>query len=417
MRSGLEAAIVLLICALLPLPAMASGTGYSQDFLPAAPAGFTAIEGSDFDVYYGAASEADVGTVEAAAGEACAAARAFFQGVPFHPGIIVASTQSEYDEILDAEGLPEYGMSSGWGYGSRSAIVIKRPGLVPDFSTAMAHEMAHVAARSYLGGHRYDLPEWFSEGLAIYVSGDGPGARMAMVEAACGNGTLLSIAGLERVHLASATDGVTADEVSLAYVQAGLLVQYIADGYGNGSLLAILDRFGQAGDLDAAFSAVLGATPDAINARWQDDLKAELDARDGRVLEQSVYGYVVDHHGSPMANVTVSFTALRNDSIVLGTVYTATSGDGGEYSANVTYGLLRVASDKPDYAGFNGTVELVRGQSQLLNVTLDGTALEERRARESAERERENMVYLGLAVLTALAVVSLLAVFLRSRRR
>jgi hypothetical protein len=238
-----------------------------------------------------------------------------------------------------------------------------------------------------------------------------------MIEDKCRAGTLMSIEELDRVHRLSATGEVTADEVSTAYTQAGMLVEYIEDKYGDGTLLTILDHFGPVGDLDAVFVGAIGDIPEGINRQWQKELKAELDRRDGKILEQTVYGYVVDHHGAPMSNETVSFTALRNDSPVQGTVYEAVTNDTGQYSVKVTYGNLRVASEKPEYEGFDETITLARRQSLFLNVTLNGSALEERMAREKAEQDRRNMIYLGLGALSIAAIGTVIAVFVRSRKK
>jgi hypothetical protein len=416
MRSKVIATLAVL-CMLLQFPAMAYGIDYSDGFIPQCPEGFTTVHGQDFDVCYGPGSTGSVGVVEDGASRAYAAVSAFFHNVPFHPKIIVASSHEEYETILNAGNLPNYSMSSGWGDGDKSAVVIKRPELVPDFQTAMTHEMAHIATRSYIRGYKYALPEWFSEGLAVYVSGDLPAAKRSMIEDKCRNGKLMSIEELDRVHRLSSTGEVTADEVSTAYAQAGMLVEYIEDKYGDGTLLAILDHFGPVGDLDAIFVATVGDIPEGINRQWQRELKADLDRRDGKILEQTVYGYVVDHHGSPMPNETVSFTALRNDSPVQGTVYKAMTNDTGQYSVKVTYGALKVICDKPEYEGFDETITLARSQSLFLNVTLNGTALEERMAREKAEKDQRNMIYLGLGTIIVVAAAVVLSVYVRSRKR
>jgi hypothetical protein len=357
---------------LIPWPAY--GIDYSPGFIPQCPEDFITVHGQDFDVCYGPASAGSAGIVGDDASRAYADASTFFHNVPFHPNVIVASSQEEYETILNAGDLPDYSMSSGWGDGDKSAIVIKRPELVPDFQTAMAHEMAHIATRSYIRGYKYALPEWFSEGLAVYVSGDLPAAKRGMIADKCLSGKLMSIEELDRVHRLSSTDEVTADGVSTAYAQAGMLAEYIEDKYGDGTLLAMLDHFGPVGDLDAIFVATVGDIPEGVNRQWQRELKAELDRRDGKILEQTVYGYVVDHRGNPMPNETVSFTALRNDSPVQGTVYKAVTNETGQYSVNVTYGALKVICDKPEYEGFDETITLARGQSLFQNVTLNGSA-------------------------------------------
>lgn len=408
---------LIILCMILPSPAMANYGGYADGFIPQCPEGFNTIHGQDFDVCYGPASQGDIDVVEDGASRAYADVAVFFHNVPFHPDIIVASTHEEYEDILNFGDLPEYSVSSGWGDGDKSAIVIKSPHMVPDLETALAHEMAHIAARSYIRGYKYALPEWFSEGLAVYVSGDLPAAKRSMIEDKCRDGRLMSIEELDRVHRLSSTDEVTADEVGTAYTQSGMLVEYVADKYGDGSLLAMLDRFGPAGDLDEVFKAIIGKTPEQLNREWQSGLKAELDRRDGKILEQTVYGYVVDHHGSPMPNETVSFTALRNDSPVQGTVYKATTNGTGQYAIKVTYGALKVISQKQEYEGFDETITLARNQLMLLNVTLNGSVLEATMAKAKAEEERRNMIYIGLGALTLVAIAALLAVFVRSRKK
>ncbi|MDI6897231.1 peptidase MA family metallohydrolase [Methanocella conradii] len=416
MSASLRMAIVLtMLCMLLPLHAVAGGIGYSEGFIPQSPDGFSTISGQDFDISYGPESSMYVGEVADAASRAYAHVSKFFNGVPFRPTIIVVSSHEEYEKILDADSLPEYSVSSGWGDGGRSAIVIKEPDLFPNFETALEHEMTHVATRSYIKGYKYALPEWFSEGLAVYVSGDLPAAKIGVIEDKCRNGDLMSIEELERVHRLSATGDVSSEEVGQAYTQSGLLLKYIADRHGNESLLMILERFGPAADLDRAFLAVLGETPDQVNDEWQRGLKAELDRRDGKILEQAVYGYVVDHHGRPMPNETVSFIALRSDSPVQGTAYKAVTNDTGQYEVKVTYGPIRVISEKPGYEGFNETITLVRSQSLFMNITLNGSALEAEMARQKAEEGRRAMMYIGLASLSLATIVAAIAVLMHRK--
>ena len=391
----------------LPFQAMADDLSYAPGFIPVSPDGFITIPGPDFNVSYSSDSQDYTDAVEDNASVAYDIVDNFFGNVPFHPDIIIASNQDEFDSVLNSEGLPDYIMSSGWGDGDDSAIVIKQPDLVPDFQIAMEHEMTLIATRSYIQGYKYALPEWFSEGLAVYVSGDLPADKRSMIDDLCSQGDLMSIQKLEWVHKMVATDQVTTDEVSEAFTQSGLLVEYIADKYGNGSILDILDSFGPTGDLDEAFLTVTGETPDQINADWQNGLQEELDIKDGKVLDQTVYGYIIDQHGTPMPDETVTFTALRNDPPVEGTVYTAMTNNSGQYSVKVTYGPLNVESDKAEYAGFNTTINMVQNQSMFLNVTLNGSALETRLAAEKAEQKRMNSIYEisgGICVIAISAV-------------
>ena len=143
-------------------------------------------------------------------------------------------------------------MGTGWGDGDKATIVIKSPSLVPDFQTVMTHELTHIATRDYISEYKYALPAWFSEGLAVYVSGDLPADRRRMIEDDCRQGKLSSIDDLNKVLVSSTDEDASITDVGTAYTQSGLILEYIADKYGNQTLLHILDAFGPTGNLDSA---------------------------------------------------------------------------------------------------------------------------------------------------------------------
>jgi hypothetical protein len=409
----LTLAIMLLF---LPLQAFASGDTVAG-YVPQVPEGFATQWTPNVDIYYSSGGAAGVPVVAADSEQAYSAVTRFFGNTPYRTKIIIGSSQGEYEHIIGVGTLPDYSMGTGWGDGDTGTIVIKSPELVPNFQTVLTHELTHIATRDYISGYKYALPEWLSEGLAVYVSGDLPADKRNMIEDDCRQGKLSSIDGLDSVLTSSTDAEANITDVGTAYSQSGMLVEYISDKYGNQTLLNILDAFGPTGDLDSAFMSVIGKTPQQVNEDWQGGMKAELDIEDGKVLYQTVDGFIVNQHGVTMPNETVSFTALRNNSVVTGTVYRAMTNESGFYELNVTYGPLLVLSQKPEYGGFNQTITLDRNEAKFLNITLNGTALELRLAAEAkAKQDHDNQMYLVLAAFNMIAVAGCAIVVLRYKK-
>jgi hypothetical protein len=411
---ALSALIILIM--LLPWQAVAAGETVSG-YVPVVPDGFATQWDPNVDIYYSSGGARDVAEVATDSSLAYATVSRFFGESPDRVKVIIGSSQQEYENIMGVGKLPDYSMGAGWGDGDIGTIVIKSPELVPNFQTVLTHELTHIATRDYIFGYKYALPDWLSEGLAVYVSSDLPQDKRRMINDQCREGKLMSIDSLNNVLRSSTAADASINQVGSAYTQSGLLVEYIGSKYGNQTLLRILDAFGPSGDLNSAFMMVIGKTPQQVDDEWQSGLKGELDRVDGKILEQTVDGYIINQHGAPMPNETVSFTALRNDSIVQGTVYKAMTNDSGYYALNVTYGPLSVISDKAEYEGFNQTITLGRKDTKFLNVTLNGTALELRLAAEAkAEQDRRNTMYVILAAFNVIAIAAGAIVVMRMRK-
>jgi hypothetical protein len=406
--------IILLIA--LPLQALASGDTVAG-YVPQVPEGFATQWDQNADIYYSSGGANSTAEVAADTDIAYGTVTRFFSQSPGRVKVIIGSSQQEYENIMGVGTLPDYSMGTGWGDGDTGTIVIKSPDQVPDFQTVMTHELTHIAMRDYIFGYKYAVPEWFSEGLATYVSGDLPADKRRMINDSCREGSLMSIDSLNNVLQTSTADDASINDVGLAYTQSGLIVEYIGNTYGNATILRIMNAFGPSGNMNSAFMAVLGKTQQQVDDEWQAQLKGELDRVDGKILEQTVDGYIVNQHGTPMPNETVAFTALRNDSIVQGTVYKAMTDNSGYYKLNVTYGQLLVVSDKAEYEGFNQTITLGRNEVRSMNVTLNGTALELRLAAEAkATQDRNNKMYLILGTFNVIAITACVAIVLRRKR-
>jgi hypothetical protein len=195
-----------------------------------------------------------------------------------------------------------------------------------------------------------------------------------------------------------------------------MLMEYIATKYGKDSIKLIMQDFGPTGDLDKAFMKRLGYTPEDINADWMMSLKGQLSVKDGLVLLQRVYGYVLDTSGKPVANETIAFTSMRNDSSVFGKTYTAVTNNSGYYKLNLTYGPFNIHLDRPGYADVDGNITLQKSEVRLYNVTLAKAGAPAQNIMASQGVTGDQTIYLILGILNAAAVLLIIFVLWRARK-
>jgi hypothetical protein len=386
------------------------------------PPGYFKLDNSDphFDIYYDSARITDVGDVIIAANDTYYKVTGFFGPFDYRIKIILASNHPQYADILTlsipgAGDIAENDVASAWGDGERGTIVIESPDQLPNFTAVLAHEFSHIAMRTRLIDNKYSVPEWFSEGLAIYVSGDLSGAAMAGVEESCRNGELMTVAQMEDVYKRS-TAATNANEVSMANAQSGMLMEYIATKYGNDSIKLIMQDFAPTGDMDKAFMRCLGYTPEDINADWMMSLKGQLSVKDGLVLSQRVHGYVLDTGGKAVANETIAFTSMRSDSSVFGKTYTTVTNDSGYYRLNLTYGPFKIHLDRPGYADVDENITLQKSEMRLYNVTLAKAAAPAQNVLASPEVTGDHTIYIILGILNTAAILSIVFVFWRTKK-
>lgn len=393
--------------------AHAATVEYPENYVPRAPSDFTLYSTDHFEVYYDPSSLENLSIVLSAAENAYNTTSAFFGPYPYRTTIIVADSHDQYAALLNDPSLPEPSLASGWGYGNTGTIAILAPDQIPNFQTVLTHEMTHIAVREYLPGNRYDLPDWFFEGLSVYISGGLNPAVRGVIEEDSREGSVMSIPTLEELHEQSTDPDTNMTQLSHAYTESGMLVEFIADTYGNDTLKRILKDFGETDDLDVAFEDSFGLTQDSLLTEWDTDLKHELDIRDGIILDEQVSGYVTDQKGRPMADQNVTITSLRNDSPAYGREYNATTNASGYYRVNVTYGPLDVHAEKLNYDTVDLNVTLQRDQVLRMDLLLNDSAFEQKQAAESADALEHDIIYV---VLATLAITASAFIYWRSRK-
>lgn len=409
--------LIILILVTSSLP----GTLASPEYAPMPPGDFELYKSDHFDIYYDSIRITDLSGTVMAANTAYDNVTAFFGNFDYRDRIILASSHSQYGNILynylTNENISNTEVASGWGDAERGTIVIESPDQLPDFQAVLTHQFTHIVMRTKLIGYKYDMPQWFSEGLAIYLSGDISDPSKTMVEDACRDGKMMTVAQIEEALGRPGDSAAGQSEADLAYAQSGMLMKYVVEKYGEENVKLIMQDYATSGDLEKAFMRRLGYSPEGVNADWQMTLKSELSVRDGVVTSERVQGYVYEPGGKPAANETIIFMCMRNDSAVMGKVYSAKTNGSGFYRVNLTYGLFKVQVDRDGYKPLDNSITLQKGETRLYNVTLatPDVAIKQDLL-TGPEVEDNSMIYIALGVVNVLAILLIIFIFWRARK-
>ncbi len=136
------------------------------------------------------------------------------------------------------------------------------------------------------------------------------------------------------------------------------------------------------------------------------------------MLSQRVYGYVHDQDGAPIANETVLFTSMSNDSTMSGKSYTTITNSAGYYQVNMTYGQLKAHVDKQGYIPVDDSISLNQSEVLLYNFTLaqqDQTVTPN--ATTTAGGSTDNTImYVVLGIVNLVALLLIGFIVLRTRK-
>jgi hypothetical protein len=145
--------------------------------------------------------------------------------------------------------------------------------------TVLTHELSHLHLQQYLGAYNYgaNLPAWFQEGMAEYVSG---GASMEEVS---DSEALKAI--LEGRHISPDATGSfffpkrwTASGLKppMFYRQSFMFVSYLSSG-SKANFHTFISALEDGGRFEDAFIAAFGSTPDTVWQEFVAAIKADTD--------------------------------------------------------------------------------------------------------------------------------------------
>lgn len=130
----------------------------------------------------------------------------------------------------------------------------------------ISHELTHLVTYQVTANPYGDLPNWLTEGLAMFSEGALDANFVNTLSIAEMGHNLISVRSL------CSPFSAYADQAILAYAESYEIVSYLINEYGRDKMFDLLSVFQQGSGYDDALNSVYGFDMDALNSLWQTEL-------------------------------------------------------------------------------------------------------------------------------------------------
>ena len=128
---------------------------------------------------------------------------------------------------------------------------------------ATVHELTHLVIHQMTYNPYTRLPTWLDEGLSMYSEGELMPQFKSWLDLAVAEDNLISVRSL------SSPFSAYAEKSYLAYAQSYSLVEFLITGYGQGSMLELLNTLAEGSSYDGALDKVYGFDMDGLDTLWR----------------------------------------------------------------------------------------------------------------------------------------------------
>jgi hypothetical protein len=128
------------------------------------------------------------------------------------------------------------------------------------------HEVTHIITREATKGP-FGIPDWMNEGTSVFAQNEGLSGHDAALEAAIRSDNVLTMK-----ELNSSSAGDSGSSVGLYYGQAGSIIAYLVDTYGEEKFAEILRVFKEGATPDNAFEDIYGFDELGLYNRWRESV-------------------------------------------------------------------------------------------------------------------------------------------------
>jgi len=179
---------------------------------------------------------------------------------------IYGSNQDMKDALV---GEPDWIGGLSFGENQRTIIIgIDRRNEEWGKST-IAHELAHTAVDSIMGGCYATIPLWLNEGIAMYTEGDLDEEFVGVFADAVYYDSLFSLRSISYQY--QYVDG----DPTLTYAESYSVVRYLIEEYGNLKIHQLLQMLGEGYTYDKALLAAFGVDMDGLEDAWRSAIGAD----------------------------------------------------------------------------------------------------------------------------------------------
>jgi hypothetical protein len=223
---------------------------------------FRTLQDGNITVYYNAGTESDAPAVLAATRETLDAIGRLEQTtVPFPIKVFLYETAAQMTPAIVPTG--------GRGVQVLGEVVYSDTAMVSaddDVLDITRHEVAHIVTRQATKGP-FGIPDWMNEGTSVFAQRNPISGHETALQAAIRADRVLSMADLN-----SSASGGSADTVGLYYGQAGSMIGYLVNTYGEEKYAQLLKTFKDGSTPDKAFQSVYGFDALGYENEWRDSV-------------------------------------------------------------------------------------------------------------------------------------------------
>jgi hypothetical protein len=179
---------------------------------------------------------------------------------------IYDSNQAMKDALV---GEPDWIGGLTFWQNQRTIIIGIGPGEEAYGKATIAHELAHAAVNSIMGGCYANIPLWLNEGIAVYTEGPPDPQFIKLIEHAVYYDELFSLRSISEQY-----QEVNGDP-SLTYAEALSVVQFLVEDYGHEKIRNVLQALGEGHTYDSALESALGLDMDGLEDAWRKSIGAD----------------------------------------------------------------------------------------------------------------------------------------------
>jgi hypothetical protein len=179
---------------------------------------------------------------------------------------IYDSNQAMKDALV---GAPEWIGGMTFWQNQRTIIIGIDLGNEAWGKSTIAHELAHVAVNSIMGGCYANIPLWLNEGIAVYTEGTPDPQYAKLIDHAVYYDELFSLRSISEQY--QEIDG----DPSLTYAESLSAVQFLVSQYGHEKIRRILLALGEGYTYDSALQSALGLDMDGLEDAWRKSIGAD----------------------------------------------------------------------------------------------------------------------------------------------
>ena len=164
---------------------------------------------------------------------------------------------------------------------------------------AIVHELTHVLVGHLTFSCLGDMPQWLSEGLAVYSEGPLDPQFQIPLDEAIQNDKLPSVRSI------SGGFSELSDRANLSYGQSYSLVKFLIETHGQGKMTALLIALRDGATVDDALTQTYGFNIEGLETEWRQAIGAPVGTVSAQPTAQPTPTYVptiVPISGAPLAN-------------------------------------------------------------------------------------------------------------------